>query len=70
MREFERNASLHLAPLAGRGRERSERVRGYRTHDFFRIFGSKSPSPRPSKGELRSSRPRKSGARERIEILS
>src|ERR1700676_1698577 len=27
--------------------------------------GSKSPSPQPSKSELRSSRPRKSGARER-----
>src|SRR5882672_663992 len=43
----------------------ARRVRGHRSHRIVSICGSESPSPQPSKSELRSSRPRKRGAREK-----
>src|SRR5262249_5168448 len=51
---------------AGRGRIASKdaiRVRGYRSIERAQV-AERGPSPQPSKSELRSSRPRKSGARE------
>src|SRR5439155_27056404 len=49
---------FNLAPLAGRGRiALAIRVRGYRSINSHQLCGE-SPSPRPSKSELRSSRPR------------
>ena len=53
-------AARHLAPLAGRGRERSERVRG----SFRGLFTLElsCPSPQPS--------PRKNGEREQTEFVS
>jgi hypothetical protein len=54
-------AFLHLAPLAGRGRRRRAAT-SPGEGDSPRVLACReSPSPQPSKSELRTSRPRKRG---------